>query len=94
MSMTTGIPQLTQFMTSKRGREESIQTNFRVPSGEEVTGKEWPTRVKPFCRLKKQYKRFIEKQVEELGSLQELHYAYRAVEGIATKHQAVTGKLA
>ena len=37
--------------------------------------KEWPTKVKPFCKSKKQYKKSLEAHVEELSGLQQLHHA-------------------
>ena len=37
--------------------------------------KEWPTKVKPFFKSKKQYQKLLEEHVEELSSLQQLHYA-------------------
>jgi PPK2 family polyphosphate:nucleotide phosphotransferase len=49
--------------------------DFRVPPGEKVNLKEWPTLVKPICKSKKHYKKLLEEQVEELSSLQRLHYA-------------------
>ncbi len=49
--------------------------DFRVPPGEKVVLKEWPTLVKPICRSKKRYKKLLEGQVEELSDLQRLHYA-------------------
>ena len=48
---------------------------FRVPPGKKIDLKGWPTIVKPFCKSKKQYQGLLEKQVEELSSLQQLHYA-------------------
>ena len=42
---------------------------------EKVKLKKWPTTVKPFCKSKKQYQKLLEKHVEELSSLQHLHYA-------------------
>jgi len=48
---------------------------FRVSSGEEVSLKKWPTKVKSICKSKKHYKKFLEEQVEELSDLQRLHYA-------------------
>lgn len=54
----------------------SIATeNFRVPPDENVQLSEWPTTVKPFCKSKKQYKKLLGEQVEELSSLQRIHYA-------------------
>jgi len=49
--------------------------DFRVRPGEKVKLKKWPTIVKPFYKSKKQYQKHLEKDVEELSSLQELHYA-------------------
>ena len=49
--------------------------DFRVRPGAKVTLKEWPTIVKPFCKSKKQYQKLLGEHVEELSSLQQLHYA-------------------
>ena len=49
--------------------------DFRVRSGKQITLKEWPTIVKPFCKSKKRYNKLLEEHVEELSSLQCLHYA-------------------
>jgi len=49
--------------------------NFRVPTGKKVNLKKWPTRVKPAYKSKKKYHKLLEAQVEELSSLQRLHYA-------------------
>ena len=49
--------------------------NFRVRPGEKVDLKAWPTRVKPGYGSKKQYRKLLEKHVEKLSSLQQLHYA-------------------
>jgi len=49
--------------------------DFRVPPGEKVSLKKWPTLVKPICKSKKRYKKVLEEQVEELSDLQRLHYA-------------------
>ncbi len=49
--------------------------DFRVKQRENVTLGEWPTNVKPFCKSKKQYQKLLEEHVEELSSLQRLHYA-------------------
>ena len=48
---------------------------FRVPPGENVKLKKWPTRVKPFYKSKKRYHKLLEEQVDELSSLQRMHYA-------------------
>jgi PPK2 family polyphosphate:nucleotide phosphotransferase len=49
--------------------------DFRVPHGKRVKITEWPTDVKPFCKSKQQYQELLEKHIEELSSLQRLHYA-------------------
>jgi PPK2 family polyphosphate:nucleotide phosphotransferase len=49
--------------------------DFCVRSGKKFDLREWPTIVKPFCKSKKQYQELLEKHVEELSSLQQLHYA-------------------
>ena len=50
-------------------------TDFRVRPGKKIALKEWPTIVKPFCKSKRRYKELLEEHVEELNSLQSLHYA-------------------
>src|SRR5665648_270041 len=65
---------------NNEGRDMNMTTNisskdFRVPPGEKVDLREWPTMVKPFCKSKKSYKKLLKDQVEELRSLQRLHYA-------------------
>ena len=49
--------------------------DFRVRPTEKVDLRKWPTIVKPFYKSKKQYQKLLEKHVEELSSLQQLHYA-------------------
>ena len=49
--------------------------DFRVPPGNKVNLKEWPTHVAPVYKSKKQYHRLLEAHVEELSALQHLHYA-------------------
>jgi PPK2 family polyphosphate:nucleotide phosphotransferase len=49
--------------------------DFRVSQGKKVKLDKWPTRVKPVYKSKKEYKAQLEKQVEELSSLQQLLYA-------------------
>jgi hypothetical protein len=34
--------------------------DFRVRSGSKVKLKDWPTKVKPFCKSKKRYKKLLE----------------------------------
>jgi PPK2 family polyphosphate:nucleotide phosphotransferase len=49
--------------------------DFRVPAGKKVDLKKWPTLVKPAYKSKENYQNLLEKQVDELSSLQRLHYA-------------------
>ena len=49
--------------------------DFRVRPGEKVKLWEWPTIVKPFCKSKKEYQELLGEHVEQLSSLQRLHYA-------------------
>jgi len=49
--------------------------DFRVRPGEKVKISEQPTIVKPFFKSVKKYKKMLEGHVEELNSLQRLHYA-------------------
>jgi PPK2 family polyphosphate:nucleotide phosphotransferase len=49
--------------------------NFRVRPGKQFKLKEWPTKVKPFFKSKKQYQKLLEGHVAELNSLQQLHFA-------------------
>jgi PPK2 family polyphosphate:nucleotide phosphotransferase len=50
-------------------------TDFRVPAGKKVDIDKWPTMVKSVYESKKKYHKLLEKQVEELSTLQRLHYA-------------------
>ena len=49
--------------------------DFRVKPGEAVNLHEWPTIVQPVCESKKAYEELVEEHVQELSSLQHLHYA-------------------
>jgi PPK2 family polyphosphate:nucleotide phosphotransferase len=49
--------------------------DFRVQTGKKVELAEWPTAVKPVYKSKEEYQELLEKHVEELSSLQHLHYA-------------------
>ncbi len=43
--------------------------------GAKVNLNKWPTTVKPFYKSKKRYQKLLEERVEQLSSLQQLHYA-------------------
>jgi PPK2 family polyphosphate:nucleotide phosphotransferase len=49
--------------------------DLRVPPGKKVDLDAWPTVTKPLYKSKKDYKKRLAEQVEELSSLQALHYA-------------------
>ena len=49
--------------------------DFRVRPGGKAKLSEWPTIVKPFCKSKEGYQELLAEHVEELSSLQRLHYA-------------------
>ena len=49
--------------------------DFRVPVRKKLNLTKWPTLVKPVCKSKKEYKKLLQEQVEELSALQRLLYA-------------------
>jgi PPK2 family polyphosphate:nucleotide phosphotransferase len=49
--------------------------DFRVQPEEEVSLSKRPTMVKPFYKSKKNYQKHLSEHMEELNSLQQLHYA-------------------
>jgi PPK2 family polyphosphate:nucleotide phosphotransferase len=49
--------------------------DFRVAEGEKVDLRKWPTKIAPVYKSKKHYKRLLEKHVEQVSSMQQLHYA-------------------
>ena len=51
------------------------EKDFRVPPGEKVTLRKWPTTIKPIRKSKKLYQKLLKKHVEDLSALQKLHYA-------------------
>ena len=54
----------------------NIKANaFRVQEGKAVNLKKWPTLVKAVYKSKEQYQQLLQKHVDELSSLQCLHYA-------------------
>ena len=48
---------------------------FCVPPGKKVELERWPTTVEHFFKSKEEYQQLLEKHVEGLSSLQQLHYA-------------------
>jgi PPK2 family polyphosphate:nucleotide phosphotransferase len=49
--------------------------DFRMRPEKKVKLSEWPTIVKPFCKSKKRYQKLLGEHVEQLYTLQHLHYA-------------------
>ncbi len=49
--------------------------DFRVPPGDAVKLTAWPTHVPRFYASKKQYHRLLDDHVEQLSTLQRMHYA-------------------
>jgi PPK2 family polyphosphate:nucleotide phosphotransferase len=49
--------------------------DFRVRPGKKVDLSHWPTVVKPVCKSKEAYQKLLQEHVEQLSSLQQLHYA-------------------
>jgi PPK2 family polyphosphate:nucleotide phosphotransferase len=49
--------------------------DFRVPAGTKIKLKRWPTLVDPVYDSKKEYAKLLQEQVDELSTLQRLHYA-------------------
>lgn len=49
--------------------------DFRLRPEKKVKLKEWPTMVKPFCKSKKRYQKLLGEHVEQLYTMQHLHYA-------------------
>jgi polyphosphate kinase 2 (PPK2 family) len=49
--------------------------DFRVRQGDNVDLRKWPTEVVSVYKSKKQYTKLLEEHVEQLSSLQQMHYA-------------------
>ena len=49
--------------------------DFRVKEGARVRLQKWPTRVPPFYKSQKHYRKLLEEHVSQLSSLQQKHYA-------------------
>ena len=59
----------------RRGNVKIQSEEFLVHPDKEFRLGDRPTILKPFCESKKQYRKTLENHVEELSSLQQLHYA-------------------
>lgn len=49
---------------------------YQVKAGTAVDLDKWPTKVKSVCESKKDYRKLLKDQVEEMSDLQRLHYAF------------------
>ena len=49
--------------------------DFRVPEGDNVNLRKWPTRVEPVYESKEDYQKHLERHVAQLSALQHLLYA-------------------
>jgi polyphosphate kinase 2 (PPK2 family) len=49
--------------------------NYRVREGDDVDLDKWPTRGKPVCKSKQDYKALLNDHLTQLSELQQLHYA-------------------
>lgn len=56
-------------------KHEINSKDFRVPPGDKVSLKKWPTKIEPLYESKKQYHKRLKKHVEELSETQRMHYA-------------------
>jgi PPK2 family polyphosphate:nucleotide phosphotransferase len=54
---------------------EIDSSDFRVPEGKPVNLKKWPTLVEPAYKSKKKYAKRLQEDVQELSTLQRVHYA-------------------
>ena len=50
-------------------------SEYQVRDGDDVDLEKWPTKGKPVCKSKDDYKALLEDHVEQLSDLQRLHYA-------------------
>jgi PPK2 family polyphosphate:nucleotide phosphotransferase len=71
--VVSGAP--AQFVDIEGMKMQINSKDFRVRPGEKVQLREWPTIVKPFFTSKNDYQELLGEHVQELSSLQHLHYA-------------------
>ena len=50
-------------------------SDFRVPEGDKVNLRKWPTLIDPIYKSRAQYKKLLERHVEQLSAMQQLHYS-------------------
>jgi PPK2 family polyphosphate:nucleotide phosphotransferase len=49
--------------------------DYRVQPGKKVNLRKWPTKVASYAKSKEEYKELLERHMEKLSDLQQLHYA-------------------
>ena len=49
--------------------------DFRLAEGDSVNLRKWPTLIDPIYKSKTQYRRLLERHVEQLSAVQQLHYS-------------------
>jgi len=50
-------------------------TRFKVKEGDKVSLHKWPTQIMPVYKSKKQYRQLLDEHIDQLSSLQRVHYA-------------------
>ena len=69
-------PKASQPIGERLSQQMKINSHdFRVSPGKKVKLGDWPTTVQPFCKSKDEYKNLLDKHVDDLSSMQRLHYA-------------------
>jgi len=77
-NLNSNLPHALHFFYESeiRSMTANIQSNnFRVTPEATIKLHEWPTKVEPFYKSKKQYHKILEEHVDQLRSLQRIHYA-------------------
>ena len=67
---------------------------FRVPAGEKVHLKDWPTRTKPLYHSRQDYQEILVEHVEQMSARQDLLYAdsRQALGRLASREWAQVGR--
>jgi PPK2 family polyphosphate:nucleotide phosphotransferase len=63
------------FNNYKSMKHKIKSKDFRVPPGDKVDLKKWPTKIESLYKSKKQYHKRLKNHVEELSETQRMHYA-------------------
>ena len=73
--MTTNKSSIPARTAHKTMNTKIKTTDFQVRSGGEFTLSDWPTKVKPLFKSKKQYHKLLKEHVDELSESQRMLYA-------------------